>query len=82
MSTHKCSFLILWAIQFCSVPQSCPVLCDPIDCHTPGLPVHHQLLELTQTHIHLVSDAIQSFHPLLSPYPPALNLSHYQGLFQ
>ena len=62
-----------------SVTQSCLTLCD---CSTPGLPVHHQLPELAQTHVHWVSDAIQPSHPLSSPYPPALNLSQHQGLFQ
>ena len=57
-------------------------LCDPMDCSMPGLPVHHQLLELTQTHVHWVGDAIQPTHPLLSPSPPAFNLSQHQGLFQ
>ena len=61
--------------QFSSVAQSCLTLWDPVDCSTPGLPVHHQLLELAQTHIHWVSDAIQPSHPLLSPSPPAFNLS-------
>jgi len=66
-------------IQFSSVPQSCPTLCDPMNCSTPGLtvtstPVHHQLPESTQTYVHRVSDAIQSSHPLSSPSPPALNL--------
>ena len=65
-----------------SVAQSCPTLCDPMDCSTPGLPVHHQLPEFTQTHVHWVSDAIQPSHPLLSPSPPAFNLSQHQGLFQ
>ena len=55
--------------SYSSVTQSCPILCDPIDCSTPGLPVHHQLLELTQTHVHLVGDAIQPSHPLSSPSP-------------
>ena len=64
-----------------SVSQLCPALCDPMDCSTPGLPVHHQLLEFTQTHVHGVSDAIQASHPLLSP-SPALNLPQHQGLFQ
>ena len=68
--------------QFSSVTQSCPTLCDPMDCSRPGLPVHHQLLEPTQTHVHLVGDAIQPPHPLLSPSPPALNLSQHQSLFQ
>jgi len=59
--------------QFSSVALSCPTLCDPMHCSTPGLPVHHQLLEFIQTHVHRVSDAIQPFYPLLSPFPPALN---------
>ena len=62
--------------------QSCLTLCDPMDCSTSVFPVHHQLLELTQTHVHRVGDARQSFHPLLSPSPPAINLSQQQGLFQ
>jgi len=68
--------------QFSSVIHSCPTLCNPIDCSTPGFPVHHQLLELTQTHVHPVRDAIQPSHPLSSPSPPAFNLSQHQGLFQ
>ena len=67
---------------FSSVTQSCRTLCDPMDCSTTGFPVHHQHTDLTQTHVHRVSDAIQPFHPLLSPSPPALNLSQHQGLFQ
>jgi len=67
---------------FSLVTQSCPTLCDPKDCGMPGLLVHHQLLELTQTHVHWVSDAIQPSHPLSSPSPPAFNLSQHQGLFQ
>ena len=59
------------SVQFSSVAQSCPTLCDPMNCSTPGLPVHHRLQEFTQTHVHLVSDAIQSSHPLSSPFPPA-----------
>ena len=59
------------SVQFSSVAQSCPTLCDPMNCSTPGLPVHHQLPEFTQTHVHRVSDAIQPSHPLLSPSPPA-----------
>ena len=62
--------------------QSCPTLCDPIDCSMPGLPVHHQLLEFTQTHVHCVGDGIQPSHALSSPSPPALNLSQHQGLFK
>ena len=64
--------------QFSSVDQSCPTLCDPVNHSTPGLPVHHQLLEFTQTHIHRVRDAIQPSHPLLSPSPPAPNPSQHQ----
>ena len=59
------------SVQFTSVAQSCPTLCNPINCSTPGLPVHHQLPEFTQTHIHRVNDAIQPSHPLSSPSPPA-----------
>jgi len=69
-------------IQFSSVAQSCPTLCHPMNCSTPGLPVHHQLPESTQTHVHRVSDAIQPTHPLSSPSPPAPNPSQHQGLFQ
>ena len=68
--------------QFSSVAQSCPTLCDPVNLSTPGLPVHHQLPEFTQTHVHRVSGAIQPSHPLLSPSPPALNPSQHQSLFQ
>ena len=67
---------------FSSFSQSCPTLCDPMKHSTPGLPVHHQFLESTQTHVHCVSDAIQPSHPLSSPSPPALNLSQHQGLFK
>ena len=70
------------AVQFSSVAQSCPTLCNPMNCSTPGLPVHHQLLEFTQTHVHQVSDAIQPSHPLASPSTPALNPSQRQSLFQ
>ena len=66
--------------QFSSVTQSCPTLCDAMNCSTPGLPVHHQLPESTQTRVHRVDDAIQQFLPLSSPSPPALNLSQRQGL--
>ena len=65
-----------------SVVQSCQIICDPMDYSMPGFPVHHQLPELVQTHVHQVSDAIQPSHPLLSPAPPAFNLSQHQGLFQ
>ena len=67
-------------IQFSSVTQLCLTLCDPMDCSTPGFPVHHQLPELTQTHVHRVGDAIQPSHPLSSPSPPNFNLSQHQGL--
>ena len=71
------------SVQFSSVAQSCPkTLCNPMDCSTPGFPVHHQLLKLTQTHVHRVGDAIQPSHPLSSPFPPAFNLSQHQGLLQ
>ena len=64
---------IFSSVQFSAVAQSCPTLCDPMNCSMPGLPVHHQLQEFTQTHVHWVSDAIQSCHPLSSPSPPAPN---------
>ena len=67
---------------FSSVIQSCPTLCDPMNCSTPGPPVHHQLPEFTQIHVHRVGDAIQASHPLLSPSPPAPNPSQHQSLFQ
>ena len=69
-------------IQFSSVAQSCPTLCDPMNCGMLGLPVHHQLPEFTQTHIHRVGDAFQPSHPLLSPSPHAPNPSQHQSLFQ
>jgi len=68
--------------QFSSVSRSCPPLCDPMDCSPQGFPVHHQLLQLTQTHVHQVGDAIRPSHPLSSSSPPAFNLSQLQGLFQ
>ena len=67
------------AYQFSSVTQSCPTLCDPMNCSTPGLPVHHHLPEFTQTHVHRVGDAIQPSHPLLSPFPPATNPSQHES---
>ena len=94
---HRCwlslSYLVLempvWlsrfpfsSVQFNSVAQSCPTLCNPMNCSTPGLPVHHQLPEFTQTHIHRVGDAIQPSHPLVSPSSPAPNPSQHQSLFQ
>ena len=69
-------------VQFSSVTQSCLTLCDPMNCSTPGLPVHHQLQKFTQTYIHRVNDAIQPSHPLSSPSPPAPNPSQHQSLFQ
>ena len=68
--------------QLSSVAQLCLTLCDPMNCSTPGLPVHHQLPESSKTHVHRVSDVIQPSHPLSSPSPPALNLSQHQGLFK
>ena len=79
-SVYSCVFVL--SVQLSSFTQSCPTLCDPMDCSTPGFPVHHQLPEFTQTHVHWVGDAIQPSHPLLSPSPPAFNLSQNQGLFQ
>ena len=70
------------AVQFSSVAQSCPTLCDPMNRSTPGLPVHQHLPEFTQTHIHRVSDAIQPSHPQSSPSPPAPNPSQHRDLFQ
>ena len=70
------------SVQFSAVTQLCPTLCDPMNCSTSGLPVHHQLFEFTQTHAHRVSDAIQPSHPLSSPSPPTTNPSKHQGLFQ
>ena len=72
----------IWACYCCSVAQSCPTICNPKDCNTPGFRVHHQVLEFAQTHVHRVGDAIQPSHPLRSPSPPAFNLSQHQGLFQ
>ena len=72
----------LGSFQFSLVTQSCPTLCNPMNHSTPGLPVHQQLPEFTQTHVHRVSDAIQPSHPLLSPSPPAHNPSQHHSLFQ
>ena len=79
---NKCSNFILLHVQFSSVAQSCPTLCDPMNRSTPGLPVRYHLPQLTQTHVHRVRDAIQPFHPGSSPSPPAPNLSQHQSLFQ
>jgi len=70
------------SIQFSSLTQSYSTLCDPMDCSMPGLPVHHQLPELAQTHVHQAGDAIQPSHPVSSPSPPAFNLFQHQELFQ
>ena len=72
----------LHLVQFSSVAQLCPTLCNPVNRSTPGLSVHHQLPEFTQTHVHWVGDAIQPSHPLSSPSPPAPNPSQHQSLFQ
>ena len=80
-SSFRVENLKFWG-QFSSVAQSCPILCDPMNHSTPGLPVHHQLPEFTQTHVHWVSDAIQPTHPLSSPSPPAPNPSQCQSLYQ
>ena len=73
--------LLFYANQFSSVTQSCPTHCNPMDCNTPGIPIHHQLPELAQTHVYRVSDDFQLSHPLLSPSPSSFNLSQHQGLF-
>ena len=78
--TERLSLRLIY--QFSSVTQSCPTLCNPMNRSTPGLPVHHQLPESTQTHVHQVGDAIQPSHSLSSPSPPAPNPSQHQGLFQ
>ena len=82
-----CGFLTFiaffqYSVQFSSVTQSSPTLCDPMNRSTPGLPVHHQLPEFTQTYVHWVGDAIQPSHPLSPPSPPAPNASQHQGIFQ
>ena len=73
---------MIYVNQIILVTQSCLTLCDPMDHSTPGLPVHDKFLEFMQTHVHLESDVIQPSHPLLSPSPPAFNLSQHQGLFK
>ena len=82
LNIQKTKIMASGPIQFSSVAQSCPTLCDPMNGSTPGLPVHHQLPEFTQTNIHRVGDAIQPSHPLSSPSPPAPNPSQHQSLFQ
>ena len=79
---HSSKAPIMILLQFGSVTQLCPTLCDPMNRSMPGLPVHHQLPEFTQTHVHRVGDAIQPSHPLSSPSPPAPNPSQHQSLFQ
>ena len=79
---HFSSTYSVGSVQFSSVTQSCPTLCDLMNHSTPGLPVHHQLPEFTQTHVHRVGDIIQPSHSLSSPYPPAPNPSLHQSLFQ
>ena len=80
--SHLHSLPLQVSVQFSSVAQSRPTLCDLMNRITPGLPVHHQLLEFTQTHVHQVGDLIQPSHPLSSPSPPAPSPSQHQGLFQ
>ena len=80
--THPQFLVLCLKHQFSSVTQSCLTLCDPMNRSTPGLPVHHQLPEFTQTHVHRVGDAIQPSHPLSSPSPPAPKPSQHQSLFQ
>ena len=75
-------FLFKVFSQFSSVTQSCPTLCDPMDCSMPGFPIHHQLQDLAQTQVHRVGDAVQPSYSLPSPSPPAFNLSQHQGIFQ
>ena len=72
----------LLLVQFSSVAQLCLILCNHMDCSTPGFPVHQQLAEFAQTHVHRVGDAIQASQPLTVPFPPTLNLSQHHGLFQ
>ena len=83
-SVYSCHLFIISSasVQFSSVTQPCPTLCEPMNRSMPGLPVHYQLPEFTQTHAHRVGDAIQPSHPLSSPSPPAPNPSQHQGLFQ
>ena len=81
-NTENLPVCFKYSDQIRSVTQSCPTLCDPMNHSTPGLPVHHQLPEFTETHVHQVSDVIQPSHPLSSPSPPAPNPSQHQSLFQ
>ena len=80
---YVCVYIYIYIyIYISSVAQSCPILCDPMNLSMPGLPVHQQLLEFTQIHVHRVGDAIQPSHSLSSPSPPAPSLSQHQGLFK
>ena len=79
---HYYITFVFFFVQFSSVTRSCPTLCNPMDCSMPGFPVHQQLPALAQTHVHRVGDAIQPFHPLPSPSPPAFNLFPASGSFQ
>ena len=78
----KVNITVAYITHFVSVAQSCPTLCDPMNHSTPGFPIHHQLMEFTQTLVHRVGDDIQPSHPLSSPSPPAPNPSQHQGPFQ
>ena len=82
LKIDRCLTFYQPSVQFSSVAQSCPTFCNPMNRSTPGLPVRHQLPELTQTHAHRVGDAIQPSHPLSPPSRPAPNPSQHQGLFQ
>ena len=77
-----CVCVCVYVYVYAQSLQSCPTLCDPMDCSTPGLPVPHHLLESAQVHAHCISDAVQPSHPLTPSTPSALNLSQHQGLFQ
>ena len=82
LKSSLCIAALVTSVQFSSVAQSCPTLCDPMNHSTPGLPVHYHLPEFTQTHVHQINDAIQPSHPLLSSFCPAPNPSQHQSLFQ
>ena len=82
LATLAKHFTFLNSVPFSSVAQLCLTLCDPMNCSMPCFPIHHQLSEFTQTHVHWISDAIQPSHPLLPPSSPTFNLSQHQGLFQ
>ena len=82
LNSYNYTYVSSTSIQFSSVTQSCLTLCNHMDCSIPDLPVHHQLPELAQTHVHGAGDASQPSHPPLSPSPPAFNLAQHQGLFQ